>query len=425
MLAAGYNCIPAGEVAHSLERRAGPPTFCVHPSVNSTTQVKSESAKLIACLWKIPEPRIDVLPGHFVRIQGKLPFTENEREYIQCVRDLMPPEVVVKKSKPLLSFVVSAFVAAIWFAVSTPGRSVGAPPSSSAPRTSQPQNGAVQTQMRNVTYHFTSDVWVQIHTLDGELQPTSGHDYPVFDDKTSFDIAIRVAAIGITPDAMANSLNSYVLAGQKAPLKGISIAIEKGKLHVKGRLVKKGEVPFETDGVLSPTPDGKIRLHSEKIKALHLPVKGLMEFFGIDTGDLIKNGKLPGIVADGDDLIMDPAVILPPPHTHGAVKSVQLEGQNIELAFGDASAPATALKNIGSRNYMAFRGNRLAFGKLLMNDSDLTLIDTTPADPFDFALDHYKEQLAAGYTKISSGFGLHVFMPDYSKLTKRSAQAGE
>lgn len=292
-------------------------------------------------------------------------------------------------------------------------------------QTNQPPSAgnAVQTAIRNVDYHFTGDIWVEIHTLEGELTPTTGHDYPVFDDSKSFDIRIRSAGLAISPDSLANSLNSYVLAGQKAPLKGISIRIEKGQLRVKGRLAKKGEVPFETDGALSATSDGKIRLHSEKIKALHLPVKGLMQFFGIDTGDLVKNGKLPGITADGDDLIMDPAQILPPPHTRGAVKSVRIEGQMIELGFGDTGTAAHAMKVAGAKNYMAFRGNRLAFGKLLMSNADLTLIDSTPNDPFDFMLDHYKEQLAAGYTKISLAFGLRVFMLDYKKLGKQQTKA--
>ena len=36
---------------------------------------------------------------------------------------------------------------------------------------------------------------------------------------------------------------------------------------MKGKLHDKGDIPFETEGSLIPTPDGKIRLHSEKIKA--------------------------------------------------------------------------------------------------------------------------------------------------------------
>jgi hypothetical protein len=41
-------------------------------------------------------------------------------------------------------------------------------------------------------------------------------------------------------------------------------------------------------------------------------------------------------------------------------------------------------------------------------------------DPFDFYLDHYKEQLVAGYTKETSNFGLRVYMPDYNKLPKQA-----
>ncbi|MGH9567062.1 MAG: hypothetical protein ACRD4I_13825, partial [Candidatus Angelobacter sp.] len=67
-------------------------------------------------------------------------------------------------------------------------------------------------------------------------------------------------------------------------------------------------------------------------------------------------------------------------------------------------------------NYMAYRGNRLKFGRLTMEDTDMVLIDPAPRDPFDFYLDHYKEQLTAGYTKTTATFGLRVFMVDYNKL---------
>ena len=36
----------------------------------------------------------------------------------------------------------------------------------------------------------------------------------------------------------------------------------------------------------------------------------------------------------------------------------------------------------------------------------------------DFFLDHYTEQLAAGYTKTSTKFQLHAFVKDYDKLNR-------
>jgi len=96
-------------------------------------------------------------------------------------------------------------------------------------------------------------------------------------------------------------------------LKDISITIDKDRLKVKGKLHQKGDIGFETEGQLSATADGKIRLHAEKIRALHLPVKGLMDLFGLDIADLIKNGKVRGVQVEKDDLILDPGEILPPP----------------------------------------------------------------------------------------------------------------
>jgi len=65
---------------------------------------------------------------------------------------------------------------------------------------------------------------------------------------------------------------------------------------------------------------------------------------------------------------------------------------------------------------MAYRGAQLRFGKLTMSDADLVLIDMDPQDPFDFFLEHYKEQLVAGYTKTTPDFGLRVFMRDFNKV---------
>jgi hypothetical protein len=47
-----------------------------------------------------------------------------------------------------------------------------------------------------------------------------------------------------------------------------------------------------------------------------------------------------------------------------------------------------------------------------------------PNDPLDFFLDHYKEQLSAGYAKINPDSGLRVFIKDYNKLHPAKASAG-
>jgi hypothetical protein len=58
-----------------------------------------------------------------------------------------------------------------------------------------------------------------------------------------------------------------------------------------------------------------------------------------------------------------------------------------------------------------------------MTDVDMILIDMEPMDPFDFFLDRYKEQIAAGYSKILSNSGLRIFVKDFNKLGKAATVA--
>jgi hypothetical protein len=282
-------------------------------------------------------------------------------------------------------------------------------------------DAAVRAQMRNVRYRFSDNIAVQINSLNGALVPTGDNEFPIFDDKNSFRIRIDAAEISISPTSLANLLNTYIFAGPNSPLSRISVNIVNGQLKMNGRLHDKGDIPFETQGVLSPTPDGRVRLHSEKIKALHVPVKSLMDAFGIGVDDMIKSGKVPGVQAQENDLILDLEQILPAPHIDGKVTAVRIENNSIIQTFGGtAAAPAAKLQNA---NYMSYRGNRLRFGRLTMDDADIVLYDMDPADPMDFFLDHYREQVAAGYTKISTNFQLRVFLKDFDKLGQARSTA--
>jgi hypothetical protein len=272
---------------------------------------------------------------------------------------------------------------------------------------------AVGVQMRNVMYHFTDQIVVHIFDLEGKLIPIKEAGIPVFDDNQSFRLAIDSAEIAISTNAMANVLNQHVFADKDGPLKGISISAERDAIKIKGRLHSKGDIPFEAKGKLSATSEGEIRIHAEKIKAAHLPVKGLMDLLGVKIASLINTKKIGGVRAEGNDLLLKPEQILPPPQIQGRVTGVQLRGNDIIQYFGDKQATSAS---DGFGNYMAYQGAQLRFGKLTMSDTDLILIDMDSQDPFDFYLDHYKEQLVAGYTKTTPAFGLRVYMRDFNKL---------
>lgn len=279
-------------------------------------------------------------------------------------------------------------------------------------------NAPVRVGMKNVEFHLTDTIIEHIATLNGKLTPKPGQ-IPVFDDKESFGLDIDSANIAVSMTALTNDLNDYVFAKPSAPLKKLNVSTRGKELVVKGLLASKGAVPFETSGTLSVTPEGMIRVHTTKVKALKLPVKGLMDLLGVETADVLSTEKVEGVTVDKDDLILDPGRILPPPELKGHLVSVNVENQAIVLEFKspDESRKQTAItSSCGGRNYLAFKGGSVRFGKLTMSDTDLELIDSDPADPFDFAIEHYNDQLVAGYSKMTRKGGLCVHMPDYNKI---------
>ena len=291
-------------------------------------------------------------------------------------------------------------------------------PNRGSAQSSEGANAHVQIAMKNVMYHYTDPIAVRVVQLQGELLPTKSGEIPVFDDKNSFTLALTSAEIAISCDALARVLNQNVFSASNSPIKDLSIESKNNQLVIKGKLPRKGDVSFETTGVLTVEEDGRIRLHTEHLKAAHLPVKGLLDLLGLDIARMINTKKIQGISADKDDLILNPEQILPPPHIQGRVTAVRLQGNDIVQVFGRAQGENFAAKQTG--NYLAFRHGDLRFGKLTMRDSDLIMIDMDAHDPFDFYLDHYQDQLVAGYTKSTPAFGLRAYARDYDKLPHRS-----
>src|SRR5258708_38677751 len=109
--------------------------------------------------------------------------------------------------------------------------------------------------MGNVTYHFSETVAVEIRSLKGELVPLGKNEFPVFDDKDSFNLRISTAEIAIDSSNLANVHNFYVFARPHSPLTELSISVHKVHLKEKGKFHDKVYITFETERTLIPNID--------------------------------------------------------------------------------------------------------------------------------------------------------------------------
>jgi hypothetical protein len=296
----------------------------------------------------------------------------------------------------------------------TPTTAPAATPASAEPAAKAP--AGVKADMRNVLFHLTPIASAHLIVLSGEVWPTGKNPIVDFDDKTSFEVRVSNGTVSISPSALADIMNSYVFARKDAPLKDLTVAVdtEKNQLIIKGKLHNKGDISFATAGNLSVTPDGRIRVHTEKITAMKVPVKGMMGLFGIELAKVVDTSKIPGMDTDKNDLLMDLGTLLPPPHIRGKLTGVRLEKNAIVTTFGDGGKSAGPPKEQGS--YMAFAENAVRFGSIVMDPADLMVLDVDEGATLEWNQDHYKQQLVAGYSKITPSFGLRAYVKDYSKL---------
>jgi hypothetical protein len=276
----------------------------------------------------------------------------------------------------------------------------------------------VQVQMRNVALHVDEVTVLHIARLRGALVATHPDRPPTFDDKTSFIVRIDSAEIALTLDSLTRLLNTHVFRYEGSPLKDLTVTADGARLKLKGTVRKGIDLPFTILADPSVDADGALRLRAHSIKALGIPAKGLLSFFGVELENLVNLRGRPGMRVEDDTVIIAPAVLVPPPRIEGRLTGIRVEPARVVQTFGPGTLPQLTLPDRTIRNYMYYRGGTLRFGKLTMAEADLALIDANPRDAFDFYQDYYERQLVAGYSKNTPARGLKVYMPDYHRVRK-------
>jgi hypothetical protein len=285
-----------------------------------------------------------------------------------------------------------------------------------------PADTTTQVQMRNVDFFVDPEIALRIRRLRGTMRSKTGGPV-IFDDKASFIIHIEAAEVGLTGNDLSLLLNKYVFAYPGAPLKHLRVTTAGNEIVQKGTLHKVLDLPFEIRASLSITPDGRIRIHPTNTKILGLPMDKVMKGLGLALDEIINLRKAKGATLVGNDILLDPEKILPPPSIEGRLTAIRVEGDQVVEVFGPPSGEGSSTlvpPDPTARNYMLYRGGKLQFGKLLMLDAEMQIVDLDPADPFHFDPDRYKPQLVAGYLRMLASGGLEVNMRDIDKIARKA-----
>lgn len=266
--------------------------------------------------------------------------------------------------------------------------------------------------MRNVRLRAAPNVTLHVSSLNGQLV-SKRPGPPVFDDQNSFSINVDSAELSMDSASMTALVND-VFAYEGSPLSDLKVALRDGRIRQDGKLQKGLPVPFSVEADVDAR-DGQVRLHPVKVKTVGIPTTKIMDLFGIELDDLLRVRAGRGVAVRDNDLFLAPSQMLPSPEVRGKVSSALVRGDRLVLVLGKPPARPRASPSAGS-NYIWFRGGQIRFGRLMMSDTDLQLIDADPRDSFDFFSERYVEQLVAGYSRNTPSGALRTYMPDYEDL---------
>lgn len=285
------------------------------------------------------------------------------------------------------------------------------------------ESKAVRTDMRNVNMHVEPGIVLAIHRLRGTVLPTRNGSPPALNDKGSMLINIESGDIAIDTSSLANILNRHVFGYPKSPLRNLHVSIDGNEMVQTGKMKKLVWLSFRIRATMSVTPDHEIRVQPTAVSVAGIGVKGLAKQLG-GLSKLIKLEPGHGARLDGDDFILTPSEMLPPPAIRGRLTGIRLEPSGVRQIFGSVDSVSNKpARRRGSTagNYMYFHGGTLRFGKLTMSGTDLEIVDGDQSNVFDYSLDRYQDHLVAGHSNTTQVDGLIVVMPDLQRLKASSS----
>ena len=316
----------------------------------------------------------------------------------------------------------------------TPGaRTAVARPAPQGPRATSDADTALWIEMRNVNLHVDEDHVLRVRSLRGQVESTTPGAVPILDDPATFRIRVTSGSVGLTGADLAGLLNGYVFAYRGSPIRNIKARTDGSHVIISGIMHKGVDIPFEMTATMTLDPDGRIRAHPTKMRILGVNGTALLHALGLRLDKVLDLSGSRGASVKGDDMLLEPTKIIPPPTIAGRLASIAVEGDQIVQTFtvanDDVDGGARFRPDSGAHHYIYFRGGRLTFGKLTMTDTDLLIVDADQSNPFDMYMAKYNRQLIAGSTRNLATYGLRVSMPDYASVKesggKPIARVGE
>ncbi len=276
----------------------------------------------------------------------------------------------------------------------------------------------VALEARNVDFYLADGVGYHIKRLKAALVPKEAGEPVDFDDPNQYTIHILSGEVLIRPQDLDALFNNYVLTYEPRSLASVENHTSKDTLAVTvgARLFKfippVGGLPTTLSGPVKVGDDNWLVYTPTSVKQLGMPVKPLLDAVGLSLATVTPFDR-PGVKLEGDQLLMDPETLFPPPRlTIDRITKASLDDDGLTLVFASDSSDAgfTDPPHAADSYIWVQSGDARFFSTLLVN-AHLELLSNND-EPLEFHLYHYRAQSAAGTIKSDADGTLIVRVPN-------------
>ena len=184
-------------------------------------------------------------------------------------------------------------------------------------------------RMDKGTYSNQPGVIFDLESFSATLQPMGKHA-PLCYAKTTL---IEQGNVFVSTQSLTR-LFGQKLSEANSQLKEVEVEMKDNQVHLHGKVKKLIWLPFSIEGPV--TTDGtNLKIETKEIKALGVPVKGLLDALGKHLQSLTGSESPNGVVAEGDSLIFHPYEIA---HVKGHITSATINSQGLNVRFGGVVA---------------------------------------------------------------------------------------
>ncbi|MCP5511019.1 MAG: hypothetical protein H7A24_04015 [Leptospiraceae bacterium] len=281
---------------------------------------------------------------------------------------------------------------------------------------------------KNVKFRSKENVYLNIEELIGELIPLGTSEIVNFDDINSFLINCHSGTVYVPREVIETLVRDYIFNYPEPALRLESIEFPPQK-DGENIILARGELKFVIwlnfllKGRVSVDPeDNSITVIAEEITSVGTSyAKDLLGLVGLDIQKLIPIPEGRGLEIIQNKIKVKPFGLFPPPQLNGHFEDVGVRKGMLYLKLSSEEKilfPPPVDKS--AKNYIYLYKGDVKFGRLMMVDARLQIVDQDPSDLFDFSIENYYQTITLGGTAhLFLDKSVKVSMPDFDDAMRK------